>query len=97
MLALAITLVILDLITTLYFTKRWGPDLEENPVWRWLIRNHGHTVFALVFSTVWALLLWAAHARSVLLVAVCFGLYIVVNNVLVIRKLHQRDRDKSEH
>ncbi len=60
LIAIAVALLLADLLTTLVGVRIAGPDAEDNTLWRRLMRRHGLAAFCIAYLAVMAAVVFAA-------------------------------------
>lgn len=80
-----------DYVTTTIFVKRAGPELESNPVLRWIMERWGIRGLWIFWVLVWTIV-WAGVFGPLMLafLAVLHGAA-AINNLIVLRSLVRED------
>lgn len=81
-----------DYVTTTMFVKRAGPELESNPLLRWIIERRGIRglwgFWVIVWTVVW---FSGAFGASTLAFLTLMHSAAVINNLFVLRSLARED------
>lgn len=85
----AVALMLADLVTTLLGIRIAGPDGEDNPLWRGLIRRHGIAAFVVVHAAVMTAILFAASLAGDAALAGVVAVFalVVINNLVALWRL----------
>lgn len=94
MITASIVLILFDLALTLFAVRRWGAEVEYNPVWRRVMKVWGFLGFAAMFILFWGGVLTIATVYGLVFIILISLLIDTLLNLIAIRSQFQR-RNKS--